>query len=75
MTGRRTITSVFGAGAANELAAIAIDLLCDPSATRAQHTRTAYVAWDLIEEGREIMERHGIQWRTLKADNERPVRI
>lgn len=74
----KTILSTYGTDATNELAAIAIDLLCAPPAREPARTAAgnlltgrAKVPWQLVLEGRQIMERHGIHWRALKSDNER----
>jgi len=69
---KRTVTSVWGVDAANELAALAIDLLTAPPVKRnGPHTATAQVPWSEIERGRAALDRHGVQWRVVKADQER----
>lgn len=67
-----TISSTFGTDAANELAAIAIDLLCSPPADI--RTGSTLVSADEVRRGREIMERHDIHWRALKNDAARRAR-
>lgn len=59
----KTITDVYGRGAADRLAALAIDILCDVPMKIDTHTTKVRAA--LIEEGRTIMELHGIDWRKL----------
>jgi hypothetical protein len=67
----RTVTSVWGTDAANELAAIAIDLLSAAPLERKRLAACAQIPWSDVERGRAIMDRHGVPWRVVKADRER----
>lgn len=60
---RRTVSDTFGLDIANELAAIAIDLLCDAPARIT--TSDTKIKASLVAEGREILDLAGIDWRTL----------
>ena len=65
MPTERTITTVFGQKTADELAAFAIDILCEPPVKMT--TYTTKVPANTIRRGRAILEDAGIDWRALKG--------
>lgn len=66
-TPAKTISSTFGTDAANELAAVAIDLLCRAPRERRGNAYSVLLPWSEVERGRAVLERHGIHWRALVA--------
>lgn len=63
MSAPRKISQVFGVDVADRLAALAIDLACDPP--EAIQTYRTRIRAALIEEARDALEAAGIDWRSL----------
>lgn len=61
----RTIADVLGADVADELARWAIDALCEPP-VRIETATTKIPTW-LVEEGRAVLDRAGLDFRALKG--------
>ncbi len=68
----KTVSSVFGVAVADELAALAIDLVC-AAPSREGQTHAAKIPWSLIRETRDALDRAGIEWKSITRAREERV--
>lgn len=62
----RTIRKAIGQDAADELVAIAFDVIVDAPLRKNRHSPSTYVSWRYVLEGRAVLDRAGLDWKYVK---------